>query len=135
MGSTKRWLYSLTRVERALAKEVESAPSRLEGLLAVRQTDGGIADDELFEEGELEGMIRSKQEIDVLRKVSGWEESLQGQPELRQRSETAAGHADSIPSEAVRPCAEEGVEMIEDWRPLSPTMLSNSFLEEDFSDY
>ncbi|TFK72188.1 hypothetical protein BDN72DRAFT_816391 [Pluteus cervinus] len=48
--------------------------SRLQGLRVVR---GGanpeqIADDELFDEGELETMLRSQEEVDQLRGVLGW---------------------------------------------------------------
>ncbi|THH33010.1 hypothetical protein EUX98_g1215 [Antrodiella citrinella] len=52
-----------------------SAPTRLQKLVAVRGDADLLDDDELFEEGELEGMLRSEEEREALQVVLGWEDS------------------------------------------------------------
>lgn len=49
-----------------------SAPTRLQLLAASRKGEDDITDDELFEEGELERLFRSKEEIEFLKETFGW---------------------------------------------------------------
>lgn len=139
-AATKRWLRSLSRAERLLTKEPETQLSRLEALQVKSQAEGrGIDDEELFEHGELEQLMRSEQEVTILRKTNGWDETPHDLPQARQNAldgpqnslhmkhdPTAVGQAPS--------CAGDVVE-IEEWRPLSPTMHSTSFLPEEFDDW
>lgn len=48
------------------------APTRLQLLSVARGGEGEIGDDELFDEGELEGMMRNEDEARALRHVFGW---------------------------------------------------------------
>lgn len=60
-------------------------PTRLQKLAILRGGADEILDNELFDEGELEGMLRSEDQIDGLRQVLGWDVNGSGSdPEAEQ---------------------------------------------------
>jgi transcription factor IIIB subunit 2 len=54
---------------------LQSVPTRLQRLATDRGGEDAISDNELFEEGEWEGMLRTEGERDVLREAWGWEKN------------------------------------------------------------
>ncbi|GJE98119.1 hypothetical protein PsYK624_143410 [Phanerochaete sordida] len=62
----------LTADDSTLAHAFAHPPSRLQ-LLAVSRGAEAVTDDELFDEGELEGFLRSEKEVDVLRQTFDWD--------------------------------------------------------------
>ncbi|KAK7689143.1 hypothetical protein QCA50_007834 [Cerrena zonata] len=59
----------------SLSHVYHTAPTRLQALTFSRGGEDTIDDDELFEEGELEGFIRSGEEIEILRNALGLDEA------------------------------------------------------------
>jgi len=134
---TKQWLRSLSRAERRLVKDPGIRLSRLAALRVRCQAEGReVGDDELFERGELEALMRSEQEVEILRKANGWEMS-HDMSQTRQDAILGGPHVNGIPAaeERTTSCAGEVEEVVEEWRPLSPTMMSATFLPEDFDDW
>jgi transcription factor IIIB 90 kDa subunit len=124
-------------------------PSRLQ-LLAAQRVGGAenVRDDELFGEGELDGFLRSEDEVEQLRQVLGWEEGTNVEEEsdsgakmnkgpkraMKQSGTTRVdmdalakllqGDLDEDKNDIQPPdfdiTSTAGLEEIEDWRPLSP---------------
>ena len=67
----------LTADDSALEHAFACPPTRLQLLANARGGDHGVDDNELFEEGELEGMLRSEEEMEVVRRTMGrdWDEA------------------------------------------------------------
>ncbi|CDO74882.1 hypothetical protein BN946_scf185004.g32 [Trametes cinnabarina] len=74
-GSPNLLTHLLTADASSLAHAFREAPSRLQLLAAARggADDAHIADDELFAEDELEGMLRAPAEIEAVRTAMGWD--------------------------------------------------------------
>jgi transcription factor IIIB subunit 2 len=139
-ADTKRWLQSLSKVERLLTKAPEPRLTRLEAIRAKCEGEGrDVTDEELFEHGELEGLMRSEQEVEILRKVRGWEGTSHDSSQTRQDAlmDMDDPHVKGALASKGTPAfgAGEEEEVVEEWRPLSPTSMSLSFFQEDFVDW
>jgi transcription factor IIIB subunit 2 len=119
-------------------------------LLAAQRVGGAenVRDDELFGEGELDGFLRSEDEVEQLRQVLGWEEGTnveeesdsgekmnKGPKRAMKKSGTTRVDMDALAKllqgdldedkNDIQPpdfdiTSTAGLEEIEDWRPLSP---------------
>lgn len=67
-------IHLLTVDTPSLTHVCHTAPTRLQSISLKRGGEDTIDDEELFEEGELEGFIRSEEEVNILRETFGWEE-------------------------------------------------------------
>jgi len=124
-------------------------PSRLQ-LLTAQRVGGAedVGDDELFAEGELDGFLRSENEVEQLRQVLGWEEGTHVEEELDSSEKTIKGLKRAVKKSGTTRVdmdalakllqgdldedtndmqlpdfdiiSTAGLEEIEDWRPLSP---------------
>lgn len=121
-------------------------PTRLQLLVAERE--GGaddVADDELFAEGELDGLVRSEEEVKRLKDVFGWEEAtdMANEPDSAKKapSSTKKSGTRRVDMDALSKVLQgdldgdnddmhqldfditntAGLEEIEDWRPPSPS--------------
>jgi len=133
--STKRWLQSLARAEKLLARKAAPQISRLETLQSRCNAEGrDIEDSELFEKGELEELLRTEQEVDLLRRANNWDEKSHDASIVEASlSENVSHMSQNLHQEGIEtPTSNEDEVLVESWRPLSPMMLSTSFLEEDF---
>jgi transcription factor IIIB subunit 2 len=150
-------------------------PTRLQLLCCARGGgDAGVADEELFDAGELEGFMRSPEEIEQMRHAGVFEWAREGEGDVDDRGarevtkaegwarrKRAAGtvrvdmdafarvlsggggafdddgdldrafhdnhcddNGDASPDQGTR-LSDEGVEVVEDWRPSSPTSVTN----------
>jgi transcription factor IIIB subunit 2 len=130
--------YLLTASPSSLSSSV--LPTRLQ-LLSVERGSNEICDDELFEEGELEALIRNKDEAEELKAVLSWdtdeEVEEKGKKKHKDKSK-AAGGTSRVNMEALRRAlggtpedidevskdreADPFAELVEveDWRPVSP---------------
>lgn len=135
--SASSWLRSLSRAERLLESDSTPQQSRLELLQAKCRLEGReLYDDELFENGEMESLFRSEQEVALLRKANAWEDLPGELSEPDACTRRGAPHVNSWKDSADyrQPHAGEDVEVVGEWRPLSPTLLSAGYLEEAFED-
>lgn len=90
--------------ESALSHAFAHPPTRLQVLAASRGEDA-VADEDLFDEGELEGLLRTQAEVEILRKTFDWEVPDQDSTETdvlkrskkRKRDDTQAGNVQSSP--------------------------------------
>lgn len=90
--------------EFALSHAFAHPPTRLQVLAASRGEDA-VADEDLFDEGELEGLLRTQAEVEILRKTFDWEVPDQDSTETdvpkrskkRKRDDTQAGNVQSSP--------------------------------------
>lgn len=67
-----------TADDSSLSHAFAHAPSRLQ-LLASSRGSEAIDDDELFDEGELDGFLRTSDEVEVLRRTFGWDQPAEAQ--------------------------------------------------------
>ena len=116
--------------------------TRLQTLLLNRISEEAIQDHELFDEGELEGFLRSDAEVELLRVANGWEaegappetslQNPQGIPESISCDNNSADYIRPEISGHPQP-VEEGTE-VEDWHPMSPSCASPTTLFADLSE-
>jgi transcription factor IIIB 90 kDa subunit len=64
----------LTTDDTAFACAFSRPPTRLQLLTNVRGGEAAIADDELFDDGELDSFLRTSEEVDALRRTVDWDE-------------------------------------------------------------
>jgi len=107
------------------------APTRLQKVVALR---GGadVDDDELFEEGELEGFLRSEEEMEALQIAFGWEERTTEPAEQKpKRKKRKRGKKDGQDGEVKRT---KRIDMDALARVLESEGVLTTNLEEDHSD-
>ncbi|KDQ18458.1 hypothetical protein BOTBODRAFT_512433 [Botryobasidium botryosum FD-172 SS1] len=116
-------------------------PTRL-ALLAAAKGEGAIEDDELFEEGELEGFIRDETEVEEIRQIRGeewsgdWEDDdkLLGGVDEDTRVLRLSPDDTSEPLTGATSGTAGGEEVIGEWRELSPGANAHDYAAFDTFD-
>lgn len=118
----------------SLTHVYHTAPTRLQTLTFSRGGEEAIDDDELFEKGELEGFIRSEEEIEILRNALGLDEakasitdqSLPSAGALRKRRLSCDGDSSDAP-----PSRKQRIDMNALARILDPDVNLSDDIEPD----
>ncbi|CAL1703705.1 unnamed protein product [Somion occarium] len=126
----------------ALSHAFMVPPTRLQALALSRGGSGedAIADDELFDEGELEGLMRSEEEAKVLQVALGWEKSendLSSSASVQEGSSTHRGKrrrsspdTNGESEQATRPKRSKRIDMDALARILDPETNLSSDVED-----
>jgi transcription factor IIIB subunit 2 len=111
---------SLAALLNSAAIPSTSVPSELDSMLRKLKRRSDIADEDLFEDDELEGLIRSNSEVETLR--TRWEDErrFEGIPEWT--ADLRETPADMLVLNESGTCTDHGAEeVIGEWRDMSPS--------------